>query len=55
MFLTTPFVMAIQMVTARIGTVTSRGLAANLDKALRAAALYLKSDRRFRAGPVGAQ
>ncbi len=34
MFLTTPFMIAIQMVSARIGCVTGRGLAANLDKAL---------------------
>jgi NRAMP (natural resistance-associated macrophage protein)-like metal ion transporter len=40
MFLTTPFMIAIQMVTARIGAVTGRGLAANLGKALPAAALY---------------
>ena len=41
MFLTTPFMIAIQMVTARIGAVTGAGLAANLRKALPAAALYL--------------
>ncbi len=41
MFLTTPFMIAIQMVTARIGAVTGRGLAANLGKALPAAALYV--------------
>ena len=41
MFLTSPFMIAIQMVTARIGAVTGRGLAANLDRALPAAALYL--------------
>jgi NRAMP (natural resistance-associated macrophage protein)-like metal ion transporter len=41
MFLTTPFMVAIQMVTARIGAVTGRGLAANLGKALPAAALYV--------------
>jgi NRAMP (natural resistance-associated macrophage protein)-like metal ion transporter len=40
MFLTTPFMIAIQMVTARIGAVTGRGLAANLGKALPTAALY---------------
>ncbi len=40
MFLTTPFMIAIQMVTARIGAVTGRGLAANLGKALAAPALY---------------
>src|SRR3984893_15944371 len=41
MFLTTPFMIAIQKVTARIGAVTGKGLAANLRKALPAAALYL--------------
>jgi NRAMP (natural resistance-associated macrophage protein)-like metal ion transporter len=41
MFLTTPFMIAIQMVTARIGAVTGRGLAANLGRALPTAALYL--------------
>jgi NRAMP (natural resistance-associated macrophage protein)-like metal ion transporter len=41
MFLTTPFMVAIQMVTARIGAVTGRGLAANLGKALPVAALYV--------------
>jgi NRAMP (natural resistance-associated macrophage protein)-like metal ion transporter len=41
MFLTTPFMIAIQMVTARIGAVTGRGLAANLGKAMPAAALYV--------------
>jgi NRAMP (natural resistance-associated macrophage protein)-like metal ion transporter len=40
MFLTTPFMIAIQMVTARIGAVTGRGLAANLGKAMPATALY---------------
>jgi NRAMP (natural resistance-associated macrophage protein)-like metal ion transporter len=40
MFLTTPFMIAIQIVTARIGAVTGRGLAANLGKAMPAAALY---------------
>jgi Mn2+/Fe2+ NRAMP family transporter len=40
MFLTTPFMIAIQMVTARIGAVTGKGLAANLGKAMPAAALY---------------
>ncbi len=30
MFLTTPFMVAIQIVSARIGSVTGRGLAANL-------------------------
>ncbi len=34
MFLTTPFMIAIQMVSARIGAVTGQGLAANLAKAL---------------------
>lgn len=34
MFLTTPFVIAIQLVSARIGHVTGQGLAANLAKAL---------------------
>jgi NRAMP (natural resistance-associated macrophage protein)-like metal ion transporter len=34
MFLTTPFMIAIQMVSARIGCVTGQGLAANLGKAL---------------------
>src|ERR1700691_2108767 len=34
MFLTTPFMIAIQLVSARIGAVTGRGLAANLGKAL---------------------
>ncbi|MGN6750866.1 MAG: NRAMP family divalent metal transporter, partial [Xanthobacteraceae bacterium] len=41
MFLTTPFMIAIQIVSARIGAVTGRGLAANLGKALPAAALYV--------------
>jgi len=41
MFLTAPFMIAIQMVTARIGAVTGRGLAANLGKALPRAALYV--------------
>jgi NRAMP (natural resistance-associated macrophage protein)-like metal ion transporter len=40
MFLTTPFMIAIQMVTARIGAVTGIGLAANLAKALPATALH---------------
>src|SRR5580658_5154597 len=40
MFLTTPFMIAIQLVSARIGAVTGRGLAANLKKALPAAALH---------------
>ena len=34
MFLTTPFMIAIQMVSGRIGAVTGQGLAANLDKAM---------------------
>jgi NRAMP (natural resistance-associated macrophage protein)-like metal ion transporter len=34
MFLTTPFMIAIQLVSARIGVVTGQGLAANLGKAL---------------------
>jgi NRAMP (natural resistance-associated macrophage protein)-like metal ion transporter len=34
MFLTTPFMIAIQIISARIGAVTGRGLAANLSKAL---------------------
>ena len=34
MFLTTPFMIAIQLVSARIGAVTGQGLAANLGKAL---------------------
>jgi NRAMP (natural resistance-associated macrophage protein)-like metal ion transporter len=41
MFLTTPFMIAIQMVTARIGAVTGRGLAANLGKAMPATVLYV--------------
>ena len=41
MFLTTPFMIAIQMVTARIGAVTGRGLAANLGKAMPRAALHV--------------
>jgi NRAMP (natural resistance-associated macrophage protein)-like metal ion transporter len=40
MFLTSPFMIAIQMVTARIGAVTGRGLAANLGKTMPSAALY---------------
>ena len=40
MFLTTPFMIAIQMVSARVGAVTGRGLAANLNKALPASALF---------------
>jgi NRAMP (natural resistance-associated macrophage protein)-like metal ion transporter len=34
MFLTAPFMIAIQLVSARIGAVTGQGLAANLDKAM---------------------
>src|SRR5436309_4113933 len=41
MFLTTPFMIAIQMVSARIGAVTGNGLSANLRKALPSAVLYL--------------
>jgi len=40
MFLTTPFMIAIQLVSARIGAVTGRGLAANLGKAMPAMMLY---------------
>jgi NRAMP (natural resistance-associated macrophage protein)-like metal ion transporter len=40
MFLTTPFMIAIQLVSARIGAVTGRGLAANLSKAMPAALLH---------------
>jgi NRAMP (natural resistance-associated macrophage protein)-like metal ion transporter len=40
MFLTTPFMIAIQLVSARIGAVTGRGLAANLGKAMPAAPLH---------------
>ena len=40
MFLTTPFMIAIQMVSARIGAVTGRGLAANLGKAMPAMLLH---------------
>lgn len=40
MFLTTPFMIAIQLVSARVGAVTGRGLAANLQKALPAVLLY---------------
>ncbi|MGC1778037.1 MAG: divalent metal cation transporter [Xanthobacteraceae bacterium] len=40
MFLTTPFMIAIQLVSARIGAVTGQGLAANLAKALPRPALY---------------
>src|SRR6201987_2498790 len=41
MFLTTPSMIGIQMVTARIGAVTGRGLAANLGKAMPATVLYV--------------
>jgi NRAMP (natural resistance-associated macrophage protein)-like metal ion transporter len=41
MFLTTPFMIAIQMVSARIGCVTGQGLAANLGRALPRLLLYL--------------
>jgi NRAMP (natural resistance-associated macrophage protein)-like metal ion transporter len=34
MFLTTPFMIAIQMISARIGAITGQGLAANLGKAM---------------------
>jgi NRAMP (natural resistance-associated macrophage protein)-like metal ion transporter len=40
MFLTTPFMIAIQMVSARIGAVTGQGLTANLDKAMPRGLLY---------------
>jgi NRAMP (natural resistance-associated macrophage protein)-like metal ion transporter len=40
MFLTAPFMIAIQLVSARIGAVTGRGLADNLMKTLPAALLY---------------
>ena len=40
MFLTTPFMIAIQLVSARIGAVTGQGLAANLDKAMPRGMLY---------------
>ena len=40
MFLTTPFMIAIQMVSARIGAVTGQGLAANLGKAMPRGALF---------------
>ena len=41
MFLTAPFMIAIQLVSARIGAVTGRGLAANLMKAMPAVLLYV--------------
>ncbi len=40
MFLTTPFMVAVQIVSARIGSVTGRGLAANLQEALPPYLLY---------------
>jgi len=40
MFLTTPFMIAIQLVSARIGAVTGQGLAANLAKAMPPFPLY---------------
>jgi NRAMP (natural resistance-associated macrophage protein)-like metal ion transporter len=40
MFLTTPFMIAIQIVSARIGAVTGQGLAANLDKAMPRSVLH---------------
>ncbi len=40
MFLTTPFMIAIQMVSAHIGAVTGQGLAANLNKAMPRGVLY---------------
>ena len=40
MFLTTPFMIAVQLVSARVGAVTGQGLAASLSKALPAALLY---------------
>ena len=40
MFLTTPFMVAVQIVSARIGSVTGRGLAANLGEVLPLALLY---------------
>ena len=41
MFLTTPLMIAIQLVSARIGAVTGRGLAANLGKALPGVLLHV--------------
>src|SRR5262249_41371755 len=41
MFLTTPFMVAIQIVSARMGSVTGRGLAANLGEMLPRAAVYV--------------
>ncbi len=40
MFLTAPFMIAIQLVSARIGAVTGQGVAANIAKALPRSALY---------------
>ncbi len=40
MFLTTPFMVAVQIVSARIGSVTGRGLAANLGEVLPPSLLY---------------
>src|SRR6202012_3615486 len=40
MFLTAPFMIAIQLVSARIGAVTGRGLAANLGEAMPAVMLH---------------
>jgi NRAMP (natural resistance-associated macrophage protein)-like metal ion transporter len=40
MFLTTPFMVAVQVVSARIGSVTGRGLAANLQQVLPPYLLY---------------
>lgn len=40
MFLTTPFMVAVQIVSARIGSVTGRGLAANLGEVLPPVLLY---------------
>ncbi len=40
MFLTTPFMIAIQLVSARIGAVTGQGLAANLRKTIAGSPLY---------------
>src|SRR3984893_2752399 len=41
MFLTTPFMIAIQLVSARIGAVTGQGLAANLGKAMPVTLLHV--------------
>ena len=40
MFLTAPFMIAIQLVSARIGAVTGQGVAANINKALPRSALH---------------